>query len=133
MIVDKPVTVTELEHNVDTNSYIAYRTELIKSLSVALNIPYDLILSDSSNRASSQVAKETFNSYTVRPIQDKLLQQWKQILKYQFPTGVDTLQHNPIDTSDEKENMEILTGYKKNGIITPNEARASLGKDAVEG
>ena len=38
-----------------------------------------------------------------------------------------------IDTKDEAEQMTVLTGYKKSGIMTANEVRAKLGLSPIEG
>lgn len=76
-ILDQPVGQLDLEHEIDANAFIEYRKELLKSVSIALNVPYDLLLSDNSNRASSQVSKETFNDFTIYPLQSQNLKDFK--------------------------------------------------------
>ena len=76
-ILDQEVGQLDLEHEIDANAFIEYRKELLKSVSIALNVPYDLLLSDNSNRASSQVSKEIFNDFTIYPLQTQNLKDFK--------------------------------------------------------
>lgn len=46
---------------------------------------------------------------------------------------MEDLEYNWIDTKDQKEEMEVLSGYKKAGIMTANEVRAKIGLDPIEG
>jgi hypothetical protein len=114
----------DLEHEIDANAFIEYRKELLKSVSIALNVPYDLLLSDNSNRASSQVSMETFNNFTIHPQQTQNLKDFKIIFAEGY--SIDDLEYQWIDTSDEKEEMDVLTGYKKAGIMTANEVREKI-------
>lgn len=129
-ILDQPVGQLDLEHEIDANAFIEYRKELLKSVSIALNVPYDLLLSDNSNRASSQVSKETFNDYTVAPLQTQNLKDFKILFAEGYK--VDDLEYKWIDTTDELEQMNVLTGYKKSGIMTANEVRAKIGLGPIE-
>lgn len=123
-ILDQPVWQLDLEHEIDANAFIEYRKELLKSVSIALNVPYDLLLSDNSNRASSQVSMETFNNFTIHPQQTQNLKDFKIIFAEGY--SIDDLEYQWIDTSDEKEEMDVLTGYKKAGIMTANEVREKI-------
>lgn len=123
-IVDQQVGQLDLEHDIDANAFIDYRKELLKSVSIALNVPYDLLLSDNSNRASSQTSKETFNDYTIYPQQVQNLTDFKILFAEWYK--VDDLEYKWIDTDDQKEEMEVLTWYKKAGIMTANEVREKI-------
>jgi len=46
------------------------RQELRKDIIARLNIPYDIIYTDNSNKASIQTSKELFYSYTIKPLQE---------------------------------------------------------------
>lgn len=129
-IVDQEVGQLDLEHEIDANAFIEYRKELLKSVSISLNVPYDLLLSDNSNRASSQVSMETFNSFTIWPMQQQNLRDFKILFSEGYK--VDDLEYQWIDTTDEKEQMEVLTGYKKSGIMTANEVREKIGLWPIE-
>lgn len=130
-ILDFPVWQMDLEHEIDANAFIWYRKELLKSVSIALNVPFDLLLSDNSNRASSQVSVESFNQYTVWPFQQQNIKDFKYIFSEWYKT--DDLNYLWIDTKDEKEQMEVLTWYKKFWIMTPNEVRKKLWLSPIDG
>lgn len=130
-IVDQPVGQMDLEHEIDANAFIEYRKELLKSVSIALNVPYDMLLSDNSNRASSQVSMETFNSFTIWPAQQQNIRDLKELFAEGY--NVDDLDYNFIDTTDEKEQMEVLSWYKKAGIMTANEVREKLWLAKIDG
>ncbi len=130
-IVDQEVGQIDLEHDIDTKDFLEYRTQLLQAVSIALNVPYDMILSDNSNRASSQVSMETFNNFNIIPAQSQNLKDFKILFAEGYK--IDDLEYNYIDTSDEKEVMEVLTGYKKSGIMTANEVRAKLKLPALDG
>lgn len=129
-IVDNEVGQLDLEHDIDAKAFIEYRTQLLQSVAIALNVPYDMLLSDNSNRASSQVSKETFNDFTIYPLQQQNLKDFKIL----FANGytIDDLEFMWIDTKDEKEQMEVMTWYKKAGIMTANEVRAKIGLDPID-
>lgn len=123
-ILDTEVWQLDLEHEIDAKAFIEYRTQLLQSVAIALNVPYDMLLSDNSNRASSQVSQETFNQYTIYPLQQQNIRDFKILFAEWYK--VDDLDYNWIDTKDEKEQMEVWTWYKKAGIVSANEVRAKL-------
>ena len=110
----------DLWDEINTESFIKYRQELIKSVCIKLNIPVDLLLSDNSNRASSQVAKEIFNQHTVKPLQRKLIEDLKVIFSDQ------SIKFNELDTKDQREEAEIYKIYIEAGIMTTKEVRSKL-------
>lgn len=130
-IVDIEIGQLDLEHEIDANAFIDYRKELLKSVSIALNVPYDMILSDNSNKSTSQTSKETFNTFTIIPAQNQLLKDFKIIFGENYK--IDDLAYKIIDTKDQKEEMEVLTGYKKSWILTANEVREKIGYPKHEG
>ena len=130
-IVDNEVGQLDLEHDLDSKAFIEYRTQLLQSVAIALNVPYDMLLSDNSNRASSQVSLETFNQFTIWPLQQQNIRDFKILFAEGY--NVEDMDYNFIDTKDEKEQMEILTGYKKSGIMTANEVREKLGLERMDG
>lgn len=115
----------DLWDEINTESFIKYRQELIKSVCIKLNIPADLLISDNSNRASSQVAKEIFNRHTVKPLQKKLLADLKKL--FSDIEWVESLNFKELDTKDQKEEAEIYKIYVESGIMSIDEARTALG------
>lgn len=130
-ILDTEIGQMDLEHDIDAKAFIEYRTQLLQSVAIALNVPYDMLLSDNSNRASSQVSMESFNSFTIAPAQTQNLNDFKILFAEGY--NVDDLEYEWIDTTDEKEQMEVLAGYKKAGIMTANEVREKLGLGRIDG
>lgn len=130
-IVDQKVGQQDLEHDIDAKAFLEYRTQLLQAIAISVNVPYDMLLSDNSNRASSQVSMETFNSFTIWPAQQDNIKDFKILFGDDYK--VDDLDYNFIDTTDEKEQMDVLTGYKKAGIMTANEVRGKLGLAPIDG
>jgi hypothetical protein len=100
----------------------------MKSISVALNIPFDLLDPEGSARATKQSSIEEFNNDIVKPIQERTLNQIIQQISEEEVPGISELTFVPIDTSNQKEEMEVDTGYKDSGVLTANEVREKLGK-----
>lgn len=130
-IVDNEVGQLDLEHDIDAKAFIEYRTQLLQSVAIALNVPYDMLLSDNSNRASSQVSLESFNQFTIWPLQQQNIKDFKILFAEWY--SVDDLDYTFIDTKDEKEQMEVMTWYKKAGIMTANEVRKQLWLPEIDG
>lgn len=129
-VVDTELGQMDLEHDIDAKAFIEYRKQLLQSISLALNIPFDLVMSDNSNRSTSQVSLETFNKFTITPLQQENIKQ----LKYLFQDGynIKDLEYVSVDVKDEKEEMQVMTWYANAWIITPNEVRKKLGLPPIE-
>lgn len=132
-VIDMPIWQLDLEHEIDANAFMNYRTQLLQSIALALNIPFDLVNPENSNRATSQVSLEQFNRFTVKPLQNRLLNDFRLLFAENFPNEVEALKYVEIDTKDQKEEMEVLTGYVNGWILTPDEARETLGYNPVAG
>jgi hypothetical protein len=78
-IIPSNLQKLDLGDEIDASAFIQYRKELIKSICIRLNVPYDMMISDSSNKSASQVSKEVFINYTIKPLQDKILRGLKEI------------------------------------------------------
>lgn len=122
----------DLDTPVDTSAFLEYRKELIKSICVALVIPYDLLISDSSNRAAAVSSLEAFNKDVVTPLQESFMRQLRFALEKDFPKIKD-VSFNPVDVSNQLEEMKVDVGYKHAGIMSANEVRTKLGLGTVAG
>ena len=129
-ILDKEIWELDLEHDLDTQAFLEYRKQLMQSVCIALNVPYDMLLNQNSNKASSQVSKEIFNQQVIKPFQEKLLRDFKKIFWETYK--IEDLKYKSVDTKDQKEEMLVYTGYKKSWIMTPNEVREKLGLEPIE-
>jgi len=132
-IIPTDMGVLDLSSEVDIKGLVEYRRDLIKSIAIALNVPYDLLSSENSNRSTSEVSQEDFNSNVVAPLQEHFVRQLRIALKPYFGDLVNAINLYPIDTKNQKEEMEIHTGYRNAGIMTTNMILAQLGMDPVEG
>jgi HK97 family phage portal protein len=126
MVVPWELEKLDLDKNFDTEAFLKYRKELMKSIAVGLNIPFDLLDPEWSARNTKQSSIEEFNSDIVKPIQERVMSQILQQLSEEEIPGITGLAFVPIDTSNQKEEMEVETGYKDSGIMTANEVRAKL-------
>lgn len=122
----------DLDTPVDTSAFLEYRKELIKSVCVALVIPYDLLISDSSNRAAAVSSLEAFNKDVVTPLQESFMRQLRFALEKDFPKIKDVT-FNPVDVSNQLEEMKVDVGYKHAGIMSANEVRGKLGLGPIAG
>jgi HK97 family phage portal protein len=127
MVVPWELEKLDLDKNFDTEAFLKYRKDLMESIAVGLNIPFDLLIPEGSARATKQSSIEEFNNDIVKPIQERVLTQIIQQLSEEEVQGIWELTFVPIDTSNQKEEMEVETGYKDSGIMTANEVRAKLG------
>ena len=74
-----------------------------------MNIPYDLLESDNSNRSSSEVAFEMLNKTIIKPLQQTFVRQIKEQLRPIFNDMVDRIALIEPDTKNQKEEMEVWT------------------------
>jgi hypothetical protein len=49
----------------------------MKAIAIALNMPYDLLVTENSNRATSEISNEHFNKHVVKPLQQQFIRQLK--------------------------------------------------------
>lgn len=131
----------------DPEKFISLKRELKEDIAIALNIPFDLISSQDSNRSTSDVAMRMLYSDIILPLQAKILKQiksqflswfdaeklaecWKGITR----EDIEGISFEAINLNDPEAQMKTLVGYKKEGILNANEVRkmAGLGDD-IEG
>ena len=95
-----------------------------------------MLSSESSNRSTSQIALEIMYSDIIIPLQDRILKQLKNHLidwfndekneecwKWITIEDINTIDFEDINLKNPKEEMETLTWYQKNGILSVNEVR----------
>ena len=130
-IVPTELKQLDLENQVDVKWLLQYRIDLIKAISIALNMPYDMLITDSSNRATSEVSQENFNRHVVKPLQGQFVKQLRNWLRPFFWDIVDHIELKSIDTKNQLEEMQILTWYKTSWIFTANMVLEQLGYDPI--
>ncbi|MDR0607082.1 MAG: phage portal protein [Candidatus Peribacteria bacterium] len=115
-----------LTDEINTEAFLNYRTELQKSIAIRLNMPYDLLDTTSSNKASSLTAIQAFNEYTVMPIQKILLDAIKTIVgddPRRSKEDIEELRFNNLNTKDRNIESDTIKNLYEQGVITLNEAR----------
>lgn len=126
LVVPAWLETLKLENDSDTKAFLEYRKDLIKSLAIGMNIPYDLLISDNSNRSTSEVAVEQLNKDIAKPLQKMFVQQLRRQLESEFPSLIDRINLKEPDTKNQKEEMEVQTWYVKGWVLKPNEVRELL-------
>lgn len=129
LIVPADLEKIELDKNFDTEAFLKYRDKLIQAIAIGLNIPYDLLVPEGSARATKAESIEEFNRDIVSPAQERAMQQIIEQISEEELHGIGEVKFVPVDTANQKEEMEVDTWYKDSGILTANEVRAKLGKD----
>lgn len=132
-VVPTELARLELDRNIDTKAFLEYRSALIESIAIALNIPVELLMPKSSNRATAEVAYAILNNIIVKPMQGAFIRDLKESLRGTFGASVDAIELNPVDSKDDEKEMKVLTGYKTSGILTANEVREKIGLAAATG
>jgi hypothetical protein len=92
-----PLEIVNLSQDINTTELINYRRSLLESIAISLNVPLDLLLSDNSNRATSQVSYEYFIKNLILPFQGEILKDLKHIFSEDF-ADIDDLDF--IDLAD---------------------------------
>lgn len=138
----------DLSTNFDPEKIIALKRELKEDIAISLNIPFDLISSQDSNRSTSDVAMRMLYSDIILPLQEKILKQLKKQLLTWFDEecqklecwkgitreDIEGINFETINLNDPKAQMETLIGYKKEGVLNANEVRKMAGLwDDIEG
>ena len=124
--------VGSFDKDVTAEEFLKYRESLIESIAIAMNIPVDILMPAKASRNTKAESLEEFNRDIVAPLQRIFVNQIKTQLKWDIP-GIADLILEPIDTKNQKNDMDIWTGYKKSGVMTANEVREQLGLDAHDG
>ncbi len=134
----------DLSTRIDPDKFIALKRELKEDIAISTNIPFDLLSSKNSNKATSNVALESLYADIIIPLQWKILRQlkaqllsWKKakeddiVLKEISIEEINEIDFNKVDLKNWVDEMKIAVWYKKAGITTANEQRESLWLDPL--
>ena len=134
----------DLSTRIDPDKFIALKRELKEDIAISTNIPFDLLSSKNSNKATSNVALESLYADIIIPLQNKILRQlkaqllsWKKVkeddivLKEISEDEINEIDFNNLDLKNWVDEMKIAVWYKKAGITTANEQRESLWLDPL--
>lgn len=135
ILIENEIGKIDLTDELDASQWIAYRKELQKSIAMAFELPYDMIDSSDSNRATSSSALESFYNYTIVPLQNIIINcvemvvaddpQWSK-------KNTEKIAFVRMNTKNIKEESETVKNLVANKIITINEARKRMGYAPIE-
>ena len=128
MIVPFEINKLDIDDISNTEKFLKYREDIIQSIAIALNIPIEILLPQRATRATMAEAIARFNTDIIFPLQNSVMRQLQAELSDEFPDIAD-VEFLAIDTKNQLQEMEILTGYTAGGIMTANEAREAIGKE----
>jgi HK97 family phage portal protein len=97
----------------------------------AFGVPVDLIDTSNSNRATSQIALEQYYQFTIIPKLRKIEETITQNLLTNYDNTLFMVYDNLIK-EDSKLQAEINDIYLKNGVLTIDEVRATMGLDPLQ-
>lgn len=128
------IETIELDNNADTEAFLNYRDKLISSIAIALNIPVDIIVPEKASRNTKAESIVELNDNIILPLQEQAMRLLRNTLRDEYP-DIDGVSFYPVDNKNKnlKTEMEIFTGYKKEGILTANEVREKIGHKRIAG
>jgi HK97 family phage portal protein len=114
--------------------YAEGRRAAVKAICAAFGVPFDLLDTESSNRASSQTAINQFKQITIYPLLGKILDQINSQITNIYFDSDSFIWFDPMETqdSDPVAQSAVLKTYIDSGIMTVNECRSILGMESVE-
>jgi PBSX family phage portal protein len=115
-----------IENGVQEASFNEYRVRNRDDILVAHQVPLSKIGgADASSIASALAQDRTFKEQVARPAQTNLEKMINKIVRER--TDVLEFNFNELTLTDEIAQSQILERYIKTQVMTPNEARATLG------
>lgn len=122
--IQKKLWKLDLSDNIDVNAFIEKTFELIKKISIAINIPYEILLTIMWNKSTSEQAEDNFIKQKIKPNQDIILTWFIEL--FEFDYDISELEYLEIETQNAMDKMKVNTWYVNAWILTPNEVREML-------
>ena len=125
MIFPWKISVTNLSDEINTEAFLNYRQHLQKSIAMRFQIPYDLLDTTDSNKASSTTALSAFYKNTVFPLQELILESIHKLFgdDKRYASKVEEIQLKKVDTKERKTDAETAKILTATGCFTKNEIR----------
>lgn len=124
-VINDDIEAVDLGDDLDTKNFLEYREQLEQAVCIGLNLPFDIIKTTNSNRATADAAFEIMNKQLIAPIQKSLIKEIKSI--FADYVGVENLTFISVDTKNQKEETDIVATLLDRDVITRHEARKELG------
>jgi PBSX family phage portal protein len=115
-----------IENGIQDGSFKEYRKQNRDDILVAHQVPLSKLGgADASAIAAALAQDRTFKEQVARPAQRQLEKQINKIIREK--TDILELKFNELTLTDEIAQSQIIERYVKTQVITPNEARQTLG------
>lgn len=133
MIFPWKISVTNLSDEINTEAFLNYRQCLQKSIAMRFQIPYDLLDTTDSNKASSTTALSAFYKNTVFPLQELILESIHKLFgdDKRYASKVEEIQLKKVDTKERKTDAETVKILTATGCFTKNEIRKFMNYDEL--
>lgn len=133
MIFPWKISVTNLSDGINTEAFLNYRQHLQKSIAMRFQIPYDLLDTTDSNKASSTTALSAFYKNTVFPLQELILESIHKLFgdDQRYAGKVEEIQLKKVDTKERKTDAETVKILTATGCFTKNEIRKFMNYDEL--
>lgn len=133
MIFPWKISVTNLSDEINTEAFLNYRQYLQKSIAMRFQIPYDLLDTTDSNKASSTTALSAFYKNTVFPLQELILESIHKLFgdDKRYASKVEEIQLKKVDTKERKTDAETVKILTATGCFTKNEIRKFMNYDEL--
>ena len=133
MIFPWKISVTNLSDEINTEAFLNYRQYLQKSIAMRFQIPYDLLDTTDSNKASSTTALSAFYKNTVFPLQELILESIQKLFgdDQRYTSKVEEIQLKKVDTKERKTDAETVKILTATGCFTKNEIRKFMNYDEL--
>lgn len=133
MIFPWKISVTNLSDEINTEAFLNYRQHLQKSIAMRFQIPYDLLDTTDSNKASSTTALSAFYKNTVFPLQELILESIHKLFgdDQRYVGKVEEIQLKKVDTKERKTDAETVKILTATGCFTKNEIRKFMNYDEL--
>ena len=133
MIFPWKISVTNLSDEINTEAFLNYRQHLQKSIAMRFQIPYDLLDTTDSNKASSTTALSAFYKNTVFPLQELILESIHRLFgdDQRYAGKVEEIQLKKVDTKERKTDAETVKILTATGCFTKNEIRKFMNYDEL--
>lgn len=135
LYIEQDLWVLTLDDMPNSDTLLKYRDDLMKSIAISCNVPYDILSNKNSNKATAQTALESFNLYTILPLQKTIIKDIKRLFidNWISQEELDNLAFNTIDTKDDLEVAKVNKMYVDMWAVKLSEVREKLNLPPIDG
>ena len=133
-VMDEDFDIKEVGFSPKEMEYLSGRTWSVKEIAAAFGVPYSMLDSGDSKKATSEIAERSYAKNAILPRITRISERLNQDLVPLYdPSGRLFLMYDSPVPQDKKLMLEENMAYVAAGIMTVNEARLRLGMERLEG